>query len=322
MKQKKIPAVQIILILVFVLLIAVSAMPVSGAAIKVACIGDSITSGFGTGVTTPYPTALQNLLGSGYTVNNYGVISTTMLKRGDNPYWNMSQYTDSSNWLPDIVIIMLGTNDSKSYNWQYKSEFVPNYEEMINHYKNLSSHPVVYVATSPTVYGGTTGYYGITNQVVTGEVVPLTRQAASETGCTVIDVNTATQGMPENFPDYCHPNDAGYLIIAKTVYNVISKNPTPTVTRVTPTQTSTPTSRPSSTATPTRPVTPTPTQRRTATATPTSRQSSTPTRRNTPTPTQRVTPTATRGANTPTPPPPTSRGGYVVTYMISSDWGT
>jgi lysophospholipase L1-like esterase len=274
--------------LVLVLLIAVSLAPVSAAAIKVACIGDSITAGYGNGVTTPYPAVLQNLPGSGYTVNNYGVSGTTLLKRGDNPYRNTWQYTDSSNWLPNIVVIMLGSNDSKSYNWQYESEFVPNYEELINHYKSLSSHPVVYVATSPTVYNGTTGNFGITNQVVTGQVVPLTRQAANETGCTIIDVNTATLGMPLNFPDYVHPNDAGYLVIAKTIFNVISVGaPTPT-----------PTTKP----TPTRRTTPTPT-RQGSTATPTRRTS-------TPTPTTRST------------TPNSISGGYAVTYVIQSDWGS
>ncbi|MEN8908200.1 MAG: cellulose binding domain-containing protein [Clostridiales bacterium] len=190
---------------------------------KVACIGDSITQGWGNNFTTPYPKALQNLLGSDYTVKNYGVSGTTMLKKGNSPYWNTSQYKDSSNWLPDIVIIMLGSNDAKSYNWQYKSEFLANSIEMINHYKDLASHPIVYVATSPTVYNGTTGNYGITNQIVTGEVVPLTKQASKETECVLIDVNTATQGMPQNFPDYVHPNDDGYLIIAKTVLNIIGK---------------------------------------------------------------------------------------------------
>ncbi len=272
MKRTK-PAVKIMFMLVFVLITLVSMTPVSAATIKVACIGDSITSGFGNGVTTPYPYALSLLLGSGYTVNNYGVISTTMLKKGDNPYWSTQSFTDSSNWLPDIVIIMLGSNDSKSYNWQYKSEFVANYKEMIYHYKNLSSNPTVYVSTSPTVYNGDIGNYGITNPVVTGEVVPLTIQAANETGCKIIDVNTATQGMSQNFPDYVHPNDAGYQVIANTVYNGITgSTPTTTITpKFTPTPTPVHTATPKVSATPTQVPTSAPTVTPTpmATATPT-----------------------------------------------------
>ncbi|MCL6590516.1 MAG: endo-1,4-beta-xylanase [Firmicutes bacterium] len=95
-------------------------------------------------------------------------------------------------------------------------------------------------------------------------------------------------------------------------------NPTPT-----PTQRGTVTATP----TPTQPVTPTPTRR--VTPTPTRRVTPTPTRRVTPTPTQRgITPTPVRRA-TPTPstrpatPTPTSQpAGYMVAYVISSDWGT
>ncbi|HEX3043327.1 MAG TPA: glycoside hydrolase [Bacillota bacterium] len=63
---------------------------------------------------------------------------------------------------------------------------------------------------------------------------------------------------------------------------------------------SNPTPTPSLTATPTRRVTPTPASRQT------------------PTPSTTVTPTR-RVSNTPTPPP---GGGYVVAYVIQSDWGT
>jgi lysophospholipase L1-like esterase len=206
--------------LIVVCLLAVSlCLPAAYAVqIKVACIGDSITYGNGTSdpATKSYPAALQQVLGPNYVVNNYGVSGRTLLKKGDYPYWNEAAYTNSSNWLPDIVIIMLGTNDSKSQNWQYQSEFVANYEEMVNHYKNLSSHPVVYANTCPAVYNG--GLAGITNPVVRDQVIPKIIQAATETGCPVIDVYNATTGMSWNIPDNVHPNDTGSKVVANTVY--------------------------------------------------------------------------------------------------------
>ncbi|HEX3043503.1 MAG TPA: BNR-4 repeat-containing protein [Bacillota bacterium] len=72
----------------------------------------------------------------------------------------------------------------------------------------------------------------------------------------------------------------------------------------------------------------TPTPTRAATATPTVRVTPTPTTRILPSVTMRVfTPTPTTRVSTPTPtvrpgtPTPTSSGGYVVAYIISSDWG-
>ena len=186
--------------------------------IKVICVGDSITAGYG--VSISYPAHLANLLGSNYTVTNYGVSSTTLLKNGDFPYLSTREYANSLRSSPNIVIIQLGTNDAKPYNWQYKSSFVSDYKELINTYKNLASHPKVYVALSPTVFGS--GNWGITNQVVTNEVVPLTIQAANETGSTIIDNNTLTANTPQNYADNIHPDNIGTAILANNVYASIT----------------------------------------------------------------------------------------------------
>src|SRR5882724_3816924 len=194
----------------------------SMASIKIVCIGDSITSGSGTTLGNSYPEQLGRLLGSGYIVGNYGVSGRTMLKSGDNPYWITSQFTNSGNASPDIVVIMLGSNDAKPQNWDDKANYVPDYNAMIDHYRNLPSHPRVYINTCPTVYGS--GNYDITDAVVTGEIAPLIRQIGINKGCPVIDVNAATKNMPQNFPDNVHPNDAGALVIAQTVMNGLMLN--------------------------------------------------------------------------------------------------
>lgn len=191
---------------------------------KVALIGDSITD---MGI---YPSELQKLLGTDYIVRNYGESGHTMLKSGDYPYWNTQDYIDSTNWLPDIVVIMLGTNDSKGYNWEdgtNANEFYENYKEMINHYKNLSSHPRVYVNTCPTAY--TTLVGDISDQIISGQIIPLILQAVDETDTSVIDVHSSTAGMPENFPDKVHPNTAGSRVIAASVCTGITGSIAPTL---------------------------------------------------------------------------------------------
>jgi hypothetical protein len=66
-----------------------SAEPATEGKIRVACIGASIT--FGANINNReancYPAQMQKLLGAGYDVRNYGVNASTMLKRGDTPYW-------------------------------------------------------------------------------------------------------------------------------------------------------------------------------------------------------------------------------------------
>jgi acyl-CoA thioesterase I len=118
------------------------------------------------------------------------------------------------------VIIMLGTNDSKPGVWGgYSGQFLGDYKAMVNTFKNLSSAPEVFVNTSPSVKGTA---YGVTDAVVSGQVVPLQRQAAAETGCPVIDINTLT--TPWNagyYVDGLHPTDAGLQLIAQKIHDEI-----------------------------------------------------------------------------------------------------
>ncbi|HOV77962.1 MAG TPA: GDSL-type esterase/lipase family protein, partial [Sedimentisphaerales bacterium] len=98
----------------------------------VACIGDSITYGSGIAdrANDSYPAQLQRILRQydpAWQVSNFGVSGATLLRRGDKPYIRESAYTAALASKPDIVVIKLGTNDSKPQNWQYKEDFVADY---------------------------------------------------------------------------------------------------------------------------------------------------------------------------------------------------
>ena len=92
--------------------------------IKITCIGDSITEGGDWQVGgVSYCDKLPGILGEGYEVLNAGCSAHTMFKDGlENDgshvsYWDSKQWIDAQNSEPDIVTIMLGTNDSKLINW-------------------------------------------------------------------------------------------------------------------------------------------------------------------------------------------------------------
>ena len=189
--------------------------------VKIACIGDSITYGAGLPdpATQSYPAVLGALLGDDFEVRNYGVSGTTMLHNGDYPYWNTIAFADSTDWNPDIVILMLGTNDSKPQNWQYGDQYADDYLEMIQHYASLPSTPAVFICTVCPVYGD--GNYGISPTVVEDEIVPLIWLIGADANVPVIDVFTALSGLPEYFPDNVHPNVDGAALIASTVWEAL-----------------------------------------------------------------------------------------------------
>jgi lysophospholipase L1-like esterase len=191
------------------------------AAIAVACVGDSITAGAGASDGAhAYPALLANLLGSGYVVGNFGHSGATLLRNGDLPYWMVGEFAASDAFAPDIVVIMLGTNDSKPQNWtSFNGQFVGDYGDLIDHYRALPSRPLVFCCRVCPVYGS--GNFGITSQVVQSGVIPLIDQVAAAKGAPEIDVNAALSGLPGDFPDNVHPDDAGYALLAQTVYGPI-----------------------------------------------------------------------------------------------------
>lgn len=184
------------------------------AVLKVACIGDSITEGSGLGnpLVESYPARLQRVLGAGYQVRNFGVSGRTLLRKGDFPYWNEGAYTQSRNFEPDIVTIMLGTNDSKPYNWRYGTNFLTDYADLIASYTNLASHPRILLCTPCPVFGA--GAFDIKPGTVSTNIAPAVRELAASLALEVIDLHSLLAGHREWFPDTVHPNSKGATVLA------------------------------------------------------------------------------------------------------------
>jgi acyl-CoA thioesterase-1 len=193
--------------------------------IKVAAIGDSITQGVGVEGDTKiqsYPAQLQALLGSKYEVSNYGLGGRSLLSTGNLPYIKEAYYKQSQASNPNIVLIMLGTNDSGRNNWNaalYEKELT----QFIAVYKSLPSKPKVYVLTVPAAHIDEDGPIAesVSGVIIKTEVVPAIIRVAKKTRTAVIDIYTATKNHLDLFPDGIHPNTEGYGIIAKTVYEII-----------------------------------------------------------------------------------------------------
>jgi acyl-CoA thioesterase I len=194
--------------------------------IKVACVGDSITQGSGTtaygGVANAFPAQLQRMLGDKYEVGNFGVSGATLLKRGDKPYWKESAFNRSKAYRPDVVILMLGTNDTKPQNWSFQNEFADDYSEMVRQYQTLDSTPRVFVC-HPCVVSGANNY-SINEANVLLEI-PLIDSVARSLGAGVIDIHGATLGHEDLLPDHVHPNNGGANLLARTVYEVLKGKP-------------------------------------------------------------------------------------------------
>lgn len=195
--------------------------------IKVACVGDSIT--YGASVKgwpeNSYPSRLSKLLGNGYVVNNYGYSARTAMYDGDHPYVNEKLYQKSLDFQPDIVVIMLGTNDSKPYNWKGKDAYIADYSKLIDSYLLLDSHPDIYVVAPPPAFPleGEV-MFDISKELLAGDIRDASSEIAASKNLHFIDMCAAFSGRPELFIDGIHPNADGAAVFAQTVYSDILEN--------------------------------------------------------------------------------------------------
>jgi lysophospholipase L1-like esterase len=189
--------------------------------IKLACVGDSITFGLGIPRGWDYPAQLQRMLGTGpYTVRNFGVNGATLLRDGDRPYEKQAAFKAALDWKPDIVIIMLGANDSKPVNWgPHSAEFDTDYRWLVSQFPPDDGNPPTIYLCRPCLVSGT-GRYGITDPVIQQQI-PIIDKIAADLHLKEIDMHAALQDHPEDLRDTVHPNTAGATLLAKAAYKAV-----------------------------------------------------------------------------------------------------
>jgi len=186
--------------------------------IRVACIGNSITDGTGIDMAEllGYPAALGRRLGKGYCVRNFGVGARTMSDRGDHPYQKEQAWRDCLGWQPNIVVIKLGTNDTKPENWQYaKDDYVSSLQRMVDSLRTLPTKPRIILASPITAYKPT---WGINDSIIVSAIMPMLQKFAKKHRLEYLDLHTQFHddgGLMQS--DGIHPNDKGAAQIAKLV---------------------------------------------------------------------------------------------------------
>ena len=191
--------------------------------LRVACVGDSITYGWPL-ASARYPDQLERLLGAGWSVRNFGAIGHTVQKAGDEPYWKHRYFRLGTEFAPDVVVIMMGSNDAKVQNWAGPERFTNDYKALVEHYRTLPSHPRIVLMTPPSaclVRGRTSLPSGFDADVI-AQVAQITRRVGAELSLPVVDIHAATAGHPELFwVDGLHPDGAGQRLIARTLHDAL-----------------------------------------------------------------------------------------------------
>lgn len=215
---------------------------------RVACVGNSITEGYGLGWQEDYPFQLQEMLGDSYKVQNFGVSSMTFANKGpsDNmSYWNTDKFKAALEFNPEIVVIELGTNDSKfftnnctengqpRYNYNYgqyeKEQLYKDYEALLDTFMHLTTSPRVIATLQP--YSNNCEW-GIMDTAIVNQINPIIEEVATQKGVEIIDLHSQFN-TPEWFlADSVHPNATGAKELARIIKEGILKVPAHTMPEV------------------------------------------------------------------------------------------
>ena len=199
--------------------------PINPDAVKIACVGDSITEGSGATVKFSYPRRLQMLLGfEDYYVYNFGRSGTNVLTSGVYPYRVQAskEYNYLKVWKPDIILMQLGTNDGRFESGVEtfgEQAFIDDYVNLLEEFLDLAEDKV-YINISPYAFADA---FNIHADALNNIITAIQGYIAYEHKIDVIDVHSAVKACDREtyFPDYIHGSDDGYQVIAETVANAL-----------------------------------------------------------------------------------------------------
>lgn len=193
--------------------------------IKVACIGNSVTYGYGheNPSVTSYPSQLAIMLGDDYEVGNFGKSGATLLRKGHRPYNEQEEFQKALDFAPDIAIIHLGLNDTDPRNWKYyKREFISDYVALIEAIENVNPNVEIFICRMTPIFHwhhrfqkGTRDWYW----EIQATIENIAKNIAE---VKLIDLQELLYHRPDLMPDALHPTPDGAKLIAQRVYSAIT----------------------------------------------------------------------------------------------------
>jgi len=213
--KKKLSAIGALIIVILSGIVVFSVVETNCAAklIRVACIGDSITQG------SSYPSRLHQFLGWDYAVANFGVCGSTVSTGSIKPYIDQAEFQQAIDYHPDIIVIMLGTNDANSDIAQNETSFETDYSQIIAAFQELEGRQLIWIAKSPPIFTDNPSY---NNTYLEKTILPRIDNLANQMNLPTIDLYNAFGNQSDYFMDGVHPNSDGATLIASNVHDAIT----------------------------------------------------------------------------------------------------
>ena len=191
---------------------------------KVACVGDSVTYGYGLAHRDQdaYPVVLQRLLGPGFETRNFGVSGTTLLREGHHPYAGTAEFQEALAWHPDVVVIHLGLNDTDPRDWpSYRDAYRGDYSWLIGQFRKSNPSVRIFIGKLTPIFESHPRFRSGT-EVWAEQIRQEIPQIAEANGVHVVDLYAPLKDRPDLFPDAVHPDAKGAAFLAKSVAEEIT----------------------------------------------------------------------------------------------------
>ncbi len=201
--------------------------------IRVACVGDSLTFGYGlpeaTRLQNSYPGVLAKRLGGGYLVKGFGHTGCTIMNLDWlPPLIKTEAYRASLAFKPNIVIIMGGTNDGAPRNWVHAAQFEKDLKKITHSYLTMPAHPRVIIMTPPRMC--TKAEKGLFEDDhchnVNQGLPPILRNFVRSNALLLIDSRLSVNTRDCYTPDGVHLTEKGHMKLANQVANALLKKQT------------------------------------------------------------------------------------------------
>ncbi len=194
------------------------------APLKIACVGDSIT--FGSTILNregnSYPAQLQKMLGAEFDVRNFGVAGATVLNSQESSYVAKSEFQDMVSFAPDVLFLMLGTNDSKLSLRGQMGRFDECYNAIIESVYKASPKCRVVLLTPPKAHNPTS-QWGIESEYISKNIIPRVEKIAYARDLEVVNLHNIFDEYDESLmPDRVHPSGLGAAKIARRLYELLT----------------------------------------------------------------------------------------------------
>ncbi len=120
---------------------------------------------------------------------------------------------------PDIIVIMLGTNDANPEIAPNETDFETDYSQLVSAFQQLEGRQLIWIVKSPPIFTHNSSY---NNTILTTTLLPEIDNLADQMNLPTVDMYNTLLNHSEYFADGVHPTREGAAIIAANLYDTIT----------------------------------------------------------------------------------------------------